>query len=275
MRKVQRLDVEITQSIHIHERKDIISVVGNNKEKCMEEIWKTIEEFDKYEVSNTGKVRNKETGKELKPWVINSGYYSVPLYKNGKGNKKTVHRIVAKTFIPNNDKSKNIVNHIDNNKLNNHIDNLEWVDYKGNTAHATKQGRLDTHSAREQLKKVSSKAVYQKDMEGNIISLWDSPTQAEVESKGYYTVSQISQVVSGRFKSHRGYKWEYVDKESKRSKSMKIDVFDLEGNLLYTEYSMNRVMKLLNMNNHKTLRDKLGKTNDFVEYKGYKFRNSK
>lgn len=56
---------------------------------------------------------------------------------------------------------------------------------------------------------------------------------------------------------------------------MKIDVFDLDGNLLYTKYSMNKVMKLLNMNNHKTLRDKLRKTDDFVEYKGYKFRNSK
>ena len=33
MGKVQRLGVEITQSIHTHERKDIISVVGNKEEK--------------------------------------------------------------------------------------------------------------------------------------------------------------------------------------------------------------------------------------------------
>jgi len=95
------------------------------------------------------------------------------------------------------------------------------------------------------------------------------------ESKDIISVVGISQVISGRHKSHKGYKWEYVNKESKRSKNMKIDVFDLDGNLLYTKYSMNKVMKLLNMNNHKTLRDKLRKTDDFVEYKGYKFRNSK
>lgn len=112
-------------------------------------------------------------------------------------------------------------------------------------------------------------------MEGNIVRVWDSATQAEKETNGYFSQSQISQVISGRFKSHRGYKWEYVDKESKRSKQMKIDVFDLEGKVLYTKYSMNKIIQLLNMNNHKTLRDKLRKTDDFVEYKGYKFRNSK
>lgn len=37
MVKVQRLDVEIIQSIHIHESKGIISVVGNNKEKILSE----------------------------------------------------------------------------------------------------------------------------------------------------------------------------------------------------------------------------------------------
>lgn len=37
MEKVQRLGVEITQSIHTHERKGIISVVGNNKEKILSE----------------------------------------------------------------------------------------------------------------------------------------------------------------------------------------------------------------------------------------------
>lgn len=269
MVKAQRLGVEIIQSIHTHERKGIISVVGNDKEKYMEEIWKDYN--DKYKVSNTGRVINKITNCELKPWIINSGYKQVSITE---GNI-LVHRLVAKLFIPNNNTKLNVVNHIDNNKLNNNVDNLEWVDYKGNTAHAISQGRLNTHSAREQLKYVSSKAVYQKNMEGNVIKVWDSITQACNESNGYFLGNQISLVASGIRKTHRGYIWEFVDKESHRSKQMKIDVFDLEGKLLYTEYSMNKIMKLLNMNNHKTLRDKLRKTDDFVEYKGYKFRNSK
>lgn len=269
MGKAQRLGVEVAQPIHTHESKDIISVVGNSKEEYMKEVWKDYD--DKYKVSNTGRVINKITKHELKPWIINSGYKQVTVTE---GNI-LVHRLVAKLFIPNNNPNLNVVNRIDNNRLNNHVNNLEWVDYRGNTLHSAKQGRQNTYSAKEQLKKVSNKAVYQKDMEGNIVKVWDSPTQAQRETGGYFSPSQISQVISGRHKSHKGYKWEYVNKESKRSKNMKIDVFDLDGNLLYTKYSMNKVMKLLNMNNHKTLRDKLRKTDDFVEYKGYKFRNSK
>ena len=38
---------------------------------------------------------------------------------------------------------------------------------------------------------------------------------------------------------------------------------------------MRNIMDFLEMNNHKTLRDKLRKTDDFVTYKGYKFKNNK
>lgn len=109
----------------------------------MEEIWKDYD--DKYKVSSTGRIINKNTGYEIKPWIISSGYKQVTVTE---GNI-LVHRLVAKLFIPNNNTKLNVVNHIDNNKLNNNVDNLEWVDYKGNSAHANKQGRLNTHSARE------------------------------------------------------------------------------------------------------------------------------
>ncbi|WNM50655.1 HNH endonuclease [Staphylococcus phage Alsa_2] len=242
----------------------------------MKEIWKVLKENNNYEVSNTGKVRNKETKQELKPWILNSGYYSITLYGNNYYKRhRTVHRLVAETFIENNDSHKNIINHIDNNKLNNHVDNLEWVDYKGNTLHANRQGRLNTHSAREQLKNVSSKAVFQKDMQGNITKIWDSPTQAEKETDKYFSQAKISSVANGKRKHHRNYIWEYVNKNSTRSLPMKINVYDLDNNLLHENYTMNKIMKLLNMNNHVTLRDRLRKTNDFVEYKGYKFKNNK
>lgn len=52
-------------------------------------------------------------------------------------------------------------------------------------------------------------------------------------------------------------------------------MYDLKNNLLYEDLTMNKIMGILEMNNHKTLRDKLRKTDDFVEYKGYKFKNNK
>lgn len=90
MGKVQRLGVETIQSIHTHESKGIISVVGNNKESYMEEIWKKVVGFENYEVNNKGKVRNKETGNVLNPWIINSGYLSLIIINN-KGKPKEIN----------------------------------------------------------------------------------------------------------------------------------------------------------------------------------------
>lgn len=38
---------------------------------------------------------------------------------------------------------------------------------------------------------------------------------------------------------------------------------------------MRAIIRILGMNNQKTLRDKLRKTDGFVEYKGYKFKLNK
>ena len=49
----------------------------------------------------------------------------------------TVHRIVAETFIKNDDNLPE-VNHIDYDKTNNNVSNLEWITRKGNQEHAVK-----------------------------------------------------------------------------------------------------------------------------------------
>ena len=103
------------------------------------EIWKTIENFPNYEVSNFGNVRNKKNGRLLKQTIGREGrYLSVYLSNNGKENTQRVHRLVAETFLG---KHPNlIVNHIDGNKTNNRVDNLEWCTVKENNIHAIKTG---------------------------------------------------------------------------------------------------------------------------------------
>ena len=66
----------------------------------IEEIYKTIEEFPNYEVSNLGNVRNKKTGRILKHTKANNGYYTVNLYRDGQAKSQLVHRIVMITFNP-------------------------------------------------------------------------------------------------------------------------------------------------------------------------------
>lgn len=63
----------------------------------------------------------------------------VGLNKNSITKKLSVHRIIAKTFIPNKKKVRE-VNHKDGDKLNNHYSNLEWCTPSENSKHAHKNG---------------------------------------------------------------------------------------------------------------------------------------
>lgn len=47
-----------------------------------------------------------------------------------------IHTLVARQFIPNEDKTKTQVNHKDGDKTNNHVENLEWATPLENTRHA-------------------------------------------------------------------------------------------------------------------------------------------
>ena len=119
----------------------------------MEE-WRYIKGYNnKYQVSNLGRVRTVDRvdsfinskgilikrfkkGKILKSRVFSIYPYPV-VYLNH--HPKSVHRLVAETFIPNPDK-KPCVNHIDANPKNNNLFNLEWCTYSENLTHAYKLG---------------------------------------------------------------------------------------------------------------------------------------
>lgn len=97
----------------------------------MEEIWKGIENYeDKYMVSNFGNIKNKKTNKKC--YLSKSKKYKrVLLWKDGKACGYSVHRLVAKAFIPN-PNNYPCVNHLDCNGENNNVNNLEWCTYKEN-----------------------------------------------------------------------------------------------------------------------------------------------
>tara|TARA_R110000824_G_scaffold750_1_gene4697 strand:+ start:241 stop:690 length:450 start_codon:yes stop_codon:yes gene_type:complete len=86
---------------------------------------------DNYRVEEDGEVYNIKSGKKIKPWVNKSGYEIIGPHINGKRKKMYIHRLVALTYIPNED-GKPQVDHIDRNRLNNHFTNLRWVTHLEN-----------------------------------------------------------------------------------------------------------------------------------------------
>lgn len=99
---------------------------------------------DLYGVCNDGAILNLVTGKILKPYLDDKGYYSVtPVRTNGKWPAIGVHRLVAWEFCPNDDPEHKIfVDHLDGVKTNNAAYNLEWVTPAENTHRAQKIGLM-------------------------------------------------------------------------------------------------------------------------------------
>lgn len=107
------------------------------------EIWLSVKGFENlYEISSSGKIRSKSSGKLYKPYRSANGYYSIFLHNNGRY-RFSIHRLVAEHFIPN-PENKPCVNHIDHDRGNDKVENLEWCTHKENMQHASRAGRLNT-----------------------------------------------------------------------------------------------------------------------------------
>lgn len=117
------------------------------------EVWRTIQDYDEYEVSSFGRVRSKDRtyvdswgrtyhkqGQLIKQeiQISKTGYSQVMvgISSKNKMHRLIVARLVAKTFIPNPENLPQ-VNHIDENSLNNNVDNLEWCTAKYNSNYGT------------------------------------------------------------------------------------------------------------------------------------------
>lgn len=95
------------------------------------EIAKQIENYPKYWITTEGRVWSDFSNKWLTLTVNQRGNHSRCYVSLGRGNKKYVHQLVAKAFIPN---PLNLpeVDHKDTNGLNNNVKNLRWVTHAEN-----------------------------------------------------------------------------------------------------------------------------------------------
>lgn len=149
-------------------------------------------------INNFGETTKKKPLIKLNDFVDGKGNYKmIGLSKNGKRIKYLLHRLVAKTFLKENDK-KTEVNHKDGNKKNNNVENLEWCTRIENIRHSINTGLTKTTKGR---------AILQKDMKGNILKEHNSIRSA-ARSLGK-EMGNIANCCRGFGKSAYGYKWEY------------------------------------------------------------------
>lgn len=173
------------------------------------EIWQKIKDTKIYEVSNLGNVRSVDRidrlnrhkkGKILKQEINKRGYKYVTLVYDNKCVKKTIHRLVAETFLGN--KKNLVVNHKDGNKTNNALYNLELITQKENIKHSW-DNKL-SHRTR-------CKKIVQYDKNNNIIKIYEAIMDAERETG--INNSKISACCKGKYgrKTAGGYKWRYFN----------------------------------------------------------------
>lgn len=142
--------------------------------KSIREEWRDIIGFENtYRVSSIGRVLSvnyNKTGssKVLTPFKVKGRYLQVTL----KGKRYSVHRLVAKAFIPN-PNNLPYINHKDENGLNNSVDNLEWCTAKYNSNYGTCPRRIGASNQNSNTKK-----VYQYDLKGNLIREFKSRSEA-------------------------------------------------------------------------------------------------
>lgn len=216
-----------------------------------QEIWKDIPGYEGlYQVSTFGRVRGTGktvSGRTSKPKILSpcvnkdNGYLYVRLI----GGLKTVHRLVAITFIPN-PENKPCVGHKDTNRTNAHVENLEWVTYSENNYNPitlaknseTNRKRMSNASARKRISE-SVKARYRQDSEyatlvrektrlamsrpevraklsrrvemllnGEVVACFDSIKEASKATK--HCTAAIAKWCNGFNKKKNPYEWRFV-----------------------------------------------------------------
>lgn len=183
----------------------------------MQELWKPIKDYEGlYEVSNLGRVKSlpKMHGNRywnfsliLKENIAYNGYSGVFLQKNKKSTRKSLHRLVAESFIPNPNNLPQ-VNHKDGNKLNNRVDNLEWCSQSENQIHSRKLGLQKNLKGKDS---PSSKKILQYDKFGNFIA--EHICIKETAEKFGITSGTLSNCLRGKRKTAGGYVWRYKNAE--------------------------------------------------------------
>lgn len=135
--------------------------------------------------------------------AIHNGYLRVLLVIKKKRHYKSVHRLVAQTFIPN-PENKPQVNHINGIKTDNRVENLEWCTISENILHSFRTG---LNKADKGLDDSCSMPLVMVDTMGNPIKFYGSLCEANRDG---LSRTQVTRACMGKRDTYRGYKFSFV-----------------------------------------------------------------
>lgn len=187
------------------------------------EIWKSLPSVPGVEVSTFGRVRTldrvvsseKRTqfvkGRILNQSNSDNSYLMVHIPIDGKSITKSVHRLVAKTFIAN-PNGLPMINHKDCNRANNNVENLEWCDNSYNVQYREKYGDALGHP------------LFAVNLDTLEVSSF--PSQIEASRVLGFDQPYINSVIKGRYKKTHGY-W-FVNDDDNAADAIKRKLNDIK-----------------------------------------------
>lgn len=161
------------------------------------EIWKTVEGFQDYAISNHGRVkritsgRSTRKGKILKSQISTCGYPQITLRNADKKKTFLVHKLEYITFkgpIPEGLE----INHKDGDKENNYLTNFELMTRGENISHSFSTGLRSNVGTNNSMSKLSNQQVHE------IKHKYDEGGYSQSDLADMYEVSQpsISRIVN-------------------------------------------------------------------------------
>lgn len=161
-----------------------------------------IPSLQRYKASSCGLVCGL-SGVWTKGFVRN-GYSIVGVIDtDGTPSERRVHRLVAETFCDGQSTHRNVVNHINGNKVLNDSSNLEWTTPSENSKHAHAMGLQATPVGRK---------INQYDARtGVLVKTHESVRSASREVSAHH--QNLTACCRGRQKTAYGFKWGYVYSE--------------------------------------------------------------
>jgi hypothetical protein len=140
----------------------------------MNEEWRPVKGYEKYQVTSCGKVRSLDCfivektgmkrfkkGRILKCFLGPSKKSKVQYYyfSVGRGINIAVHKAVTAAWLEPAPDGFDQVNHIDGNSRNNKVENLEWSNKKHNMKHAIETGLYNNFGEKHTHAKLSQSDV--------------------------------------------------------------------------------------------------------------------